>query len=58
MTQEQMSGSQMEELQLFYEEVKRYQSRPLWVGRTDPQPKAIPLPLEVPGLPPPPAPRR
>ena len=42
MTQEQMSGSQMEELQLFYEEVKRYQSRPLWVGRTDPQPKAIP----------------
>ena len=42
MTQEQMSGSQMEELQLFYEEVKRYQSRPLWVGRTEPQPKAVP----------------
>ena len=42
MTQEPLSGSQMEELELFYEEVGRHQSRPLWVARTDPQPKAIP----------------
>ena len=44
MAQEPMSGSHIEELDLFYEEVRKANSRPLWMMggenlTTEPQPK-------------------
>jgi gentisate 1,2-dioxygenase len=43
-----MSGSQLEEMNLFYEEVRQHNSRPLWVmrdevGQGQPHPKVVPF---------------
>ena len=43
MTSTEMSGSQLEELNLFYEEVRQHHSRPLWLATDQPQPKVIPF---------------
>ena len=46
MTAEPMSGAQMEELDLFYEEVRQAHSHPLWLLgdenlTTEPKPKTV-----------------
>jgi gentisate 1,2-dioxygenase len=42
MEKKPVSGTELEDLELFYEEVRRAQSRPLWVARSEPPAKAIP----------------